>query len=71
MKIHRFSGFSVIERTETVRVDNSDCVASRFGNDECFLTLSDQECSSGQRTSGPYRYSLQKVFPHVVSQTVS
>ena len=55
--------FLITERTKTVSVVMSDCVVTRFGNDEQFLTLFDRSAAGGQREQCPYRNSLQKVFP--------
>ena len=59
--------FLHIERTETLRVVTTDWPGSRFGNDEYFLTLLRQKCSTGHRTGSQSSCSLRKVFPPVVS----
>ena len=70
MKISIFLVKWVIERTESGHLVTSDCTETCFGNDDHFLTRPDQKCSSGDRTGCPYRSSLRKVFPTVVSKTV-
>lgn len=42
--------FWVIERTNSSRVDMSDLIVTRFGNDDTFLTHLRQKCSTGHRT---------------------
>ena len=61
-----FPCFGSSNGANSVSVDMSDLIVTRFGNDEHFRPVRFQKCSSGHRRRVTGVNSLRKVFPTMV-----